>query len=142
VTSFGESREHPCCAVGQTDVSAEELGSKRHVPQAAHRLLRSRNMANIRSARRGDVLRVTVRGRLSTGDMRRLEYACAPALTSLPAKLELDLRRVTHADATAAAVLERISQLGARITGSLHVTTETRPVSQRTRSHASEEKKA
>jgi hypothetical protein len=123
-------------------VSTKELASKRHVPQAAHRLLRSPDMANIRSARRGDVLRVTIRGRFGTGDIRRLEHACAPALTSHPAKLELDLCRVTHADATAAAFLDRISQLGARITGSLQMATEARLVSQRTRSHASKEKKA
>jgi hypothetical protein len=73
-------------------------------------------MAQIRSVRHGDILRVTVFGRLSMLDMGRLEHACAPALISHPAKLELDLRRVTHADATATAVLERISQRGARVT--------------------------
>jgi hypothetical protein len=49
--------------------------------------------------------------------MGRLEHACAPALVSHPPNLELDLRRVTNADATAGAVIERISQRGARITG-------------------------
>ena len=91
-------------------------------------------MAQIRSARCGDVVRVAVRGRLSMGDIRRLEHACAPALTSHPVKLELDLRRVTHADATALAVLDRISELGARITGSLRTEPDIRPMSRRHRS--------
>jgi hypothetical protein len=73
-------------------------------------------MAQIRATRQGEILRVIVSGRLRTVDMRRLEHACAPALTSHPAELELDLRRVTHADATATAVLERLAQRGARIT--------------------------
>jgi hypothetical protein len=58
---------------------------------------------------------VSVKGQLSIADMGRLEQACAPALTSYPMKLELDLRRVTHADATATAVVERIAQRGARV---------------------------
>jgi hypothetical protein len=48
--------------------------------------------------------------------MGRLEHACAPALISHRANLELDLRNVTYADPTAHAVLERISQRAARIT--------------------------
>jgi hypothetical protein len=47
--------------------------------------------------------------------MGRLEHACAPALTSHPANLELDLRRVTHIDGTATAVLERICQRGVHV---------------------------
>jgi hypothetical protein len=85
-------------------------------------------MARIRSARHGDVLQVTVSGRLSVGDMGRLEHACASALTSQAADLDLDLRRVTHIDASASALLERISQRGARIThplqGQLNLGTE------------------
>jgi hypothetical protein len=77
-------------------------------------------MAKIRSTHQGDVLRVIVSGRLKTADMGRLEHACAPALTSHPVKLDLDLRRVTYADATATAVLQRISQRGARITPPPH----------------------
>ena len=73
-------------------------------------------MARIRSAQQGDLLRVTISGRLSTDDMGRLEHACAPALTSVQPNLELDLRGVTHADATAAAVLERMGRRGIRIT--------------------------
>jgi hypothetical protein len=73
-------------------------------------------MAQIRSARQGAVLRVIVSGHLRTADMGRLEHACAPALISNPVDLEIDLRRVTHADATATAILQRISRRGARIT--------------------------
>jgi hypothetical protein len=73
-------------------------------------------MAQIRSVRSGDTLRVIVCGKLSRVDMGRLEHACGPALTSDQANLELDLRRVTHTDTTANAVLERFSQRGARIT--------------------------
>jgi hypothetical protein len=72
-------------------------------------------MARIRAARQGDVLRVTISGRLRRDDMGRLEHACAPALTSDRPNLELDLRRVTQTDATAAAVVERICRRGARI---------------------------
>ena len=90
-------------------------------------------MAQIRSARRGDALRVSVSGRLSIGDMRRLEHACAPALTSHEANLELDLRRVTQLDATATAILERISQRGARVVAPLHLETDSQPTSQQGR---------
>jgi hypothetical protein len=72
-------------------------------------------MARIRSTHHGNVLRVKISGRLSIGDMGRLEHACAPALTSRAANLELDLRRVTHIDATATAILERMSQRGVRV---------------------------
>jgi hypothetical protein len=77
-------------------------------------------MARIRSDRHGDVLRVSVSGHLRTVDMGRLEHACAPELISNPVKLELDLRRVTRADATATAVIERICRRGARITPPPH----------------------
>jgi anti-anti-sigma regulatory factor len=87
-------------------------------------------MARIRSALHGEVLRVKVSGRLRITDMGRLEHACAPALISHAANLELDLRRVTYIDATATAVLERISQRGARIARSLHIEIEKPPTSQ------------
>jgi hypothetical protein len=73
-------------------------------------------MARIRAGRHGDMLRVTISGRLSLDDMGRLEHACAPALTSDQPNLELDLRRVTHTDATAAAVLDRLGRRGVRVT--------------------------
>jgi hypothetical protein len=77
-------------------------------------------MARIRAARQGNVLRVTISGRLGIDDMGRLEHACAPALTSDQPNLELDLHSVTDTDATAAAVVERIGRRGARIVHSLH----------------------
>jgi hypothetical protein len=99
-------------------------------------------MAGIRSARHGEVLRVKVSGRLSVGDMRRLEHACAPALTSNTANLELDLRRVTHIDTTATAFLERMSQRGARVARPLQMETENEPMSHRGRSPDRNMKKA
>ena len=95
-----------------------------------------RYMAQIRAARRGEILRVTVSGRVTTTDMGRLEHACAPALTSHPAKLEIDLRRVTQADATATAVLERMSQIGARITLPIDTESRAEPMRRRNRPRA------
>jgi anti-anti-sigma regulatory factor len=60
--------------------------------------------------------RVTVTGRLTATDMRRLEHACSPALTAPALLLEIDLRGVTHTDATAAAVLQRMTKRGAVVT--------------------------
>jgi len=62
------------------------------------------------------MLNVRIAGRLGMADLGRLEHACAPALTSQPSNLELDLRGVTHIDAAGDAFLERMSQRGARIT--------------------------
>jgi hypothetical protein len=47
--------------------------------------------------------------------MRRLEHACAAALTVQPLRLNIDVGRVTEMDATAAAVLARLSARGAVI---------------------------
>ena len=65
--------------------------------------------------RDGDTTRVIVSGRLTAADMGRLEHACAPGLLASPSPLHLDLRAVTSADATAAAVLRRIAGRGARV---------------------------
>jgi len=72
-------------------------------------------MARIRSGARGGLLRVNVAGRLTTADMGRFEHACSPALTRRPANLEIDLRRVTYADATAVAVIRRMTERGAQL---------------------------
>lgn len=61
----------------------------------------------------GAVTRVLVSGRLSAADMGRLEHACAPALTTESAALELDLRGMTDADRTARALIERMVHRGA-----------------------------
>ena len=60
-------------------------------------------------------MHVSIAGRLTTADMGRFEHACAPALTRRSANLEIDLRRVTFADATALAVIHRMTQRGARV---------------------------
>lgn len=72
-------------------------------------------MARLRAAQRKGVLRVTVSGRLTGADMRRLERACGPALISEPPNLELDLQAVTYVDATAHAIISRIASRGARV---------------------------
>lgn len=72
-------------------------------------------MARLRAAQRKGVLRITVSGRLTGADMRRLERACGPALISEPPNLELDLQAVTYVDATAHAIISRIASRGARV---------------------------
>lgn len=63
------------------------------------------------------MLRVTIVGRLQSRDVGRLEHACAPALLSHRAPLELDLRRLTSADETAVAMLTRLVRRGAQVRG-------------------------
>jgi anti-anti-sigma regulatory factor len=58
---------------------------------------------------------VTVSGRLRAVDMRRLEHACAPALTTAEPRLVVDLTRVTEMDRVAATLLQRIAARGATI---------------------------
>jgi anti-anti-sigma regulatory factor len=73
-------------------------------------------MARIRIAQRAARLLIVISGRLTAVDMGRLEQACAPALTSDPLRLEIDLRGVTHTDSTAAALLKRMVARGAVLT--------------------------
>lgn len=72
-------------------------------------------MARIRSVKEPAATRVVVAGRLRAVDMRRLEHACAPALTSQRARLIIDLERVTDIDGTAEAHLRHIAARGALI---------------------------
>jgi hypothetical protein len=72
-------------------------------------------MARIRRSGRRDVLRLSVTGRLTAADMRRLEHACARALSDPAIGLEIDARQVTHLDPTARAVLHSMAKRGARI---------------------------
>jgi hypothetical protein len=72
-------------------------------------------MARIRRSARGDVLRVRVTGRLTAADMRRLEHACARALSDPAIELEIDMRQVTGVDPTARAFLHSMVRRGARI---------------------------
>jgi hypothetical protein len=74
-------------------------------------------MARIRSSTRNGATLVIVAGRLSAADMRRLEQACAPGLMADPAPLEINLEDVTEVDATAAAMLVRMRDRGARMWG-------------------------
>jgi len=73
-------------------------------------------VARIRITRDGERLHVDVSGRLTAGDLRRLEHACAPALLSDPVRIELHLNRVTDIDRAAAAFVERMSARGAIVT--------------------------
>lgn len=73
-------------------------------------------MARIRSTQSGDCRVVTVAGRLTAYDMGRLEHACSPALITAAPQLEIDLRRVTFTDPTAAAVLQKMRARGAILT--------------------------
>jgi hypothetical protein len=75
-------------------------------------------MARISTSRAGDIYRVTLKGRLSAGDLKRLERACGPALQRKVVPLELDVHHVTKLDAAAQAYLERLRARGARIHGS------------------------
>jgi hypothetical protein len=74
-------------------------------------------VARIRTVHDGAITRVIITGRITAADMGRIEHACAPALLAHPSPLELDLRGVTSADATAVAVLRRIASRGARVDG-------------------------
>jgi anti-anti-sigma regulatory factor len=72
-------------------------------------------MARIRSMSSPSATVVTVAGRLGAGDMRRLEHACAPALTRRAPNLTVDIRHVTELDAAAGVLLLRFAARGARI---------------------------
>jgi hypothetical protein len=78
-------------------------------------LLRTWTMAQIRTRHQGTTVRVRIAGRLTASDMRRLEHACASALIVQPLRLDIDIRHVTEIDATAAAVLARLTGRGAVI---------------------------
>jgi hypothetical protein len=73
-------------------------------------------MARIRTLVTGERTRVMVTGRLTANDMRRLEHCCSSALISPALRLEIDLRRVTHVDGTATAILQRLAARGAVVT--------------------------
>jgi hypothetical protein len=76
-------------------------------------------MARIRIARDGPRLRIRIAGRLTATDLRRLEHACGPALTTDRLSLELQLGRVTAMDRAAAAFVERMTERGATIAEAL-----------------------
>jgi hypothetical protein len=70
-------------------------------------------MARIKVVRQHTTTRVVIAGRLSASDLRRLEHACAPALTAPRADLVLDLTSVSEVDNVALALLDRIESRGA-----------------------------
>jgi hypothetical protein len=72
-------------------------------------------MARIRATMRDWNTVVIVSGRLGAGDLRRLEHACSPTLTSAQAPLTLDLTRATEIDAVAGALIRRMAMRGAVI---------------------------
>jgi len=72
-------------------------------------------MARIRATTRDLNTLVTVRGHLGARDMRRLEYACSPALTSPQLALTVDITRVSNLDAVADRLLQRMALRGALI---------------------------
>lgn len=90
------------------------MAEKRLDPSGAT-IARLQCMARLRAAQRKGVLRVTISGRLTRADMRRLETACGPALVSEPPNLELDLHAVTYVDATAHAIVSRLAARGTRV---------------------------
>jgi ABC-type transporter Mla MlaB component len=72
-------------------------------------------MARISVRRSTERTYVTISGRLTAADMGRLEHACGAALTRETAALDIDVSKVTAMDVTAAAVLRRFAERGARI---------------------------
>ena len=72
-------------------------------------------MAKIRAIPGSNTVRVVIVGHLGANDMRRLEHACAPALTSPRAELIVDLARATEIDGVAEAHLQHMASRGAVI---------------------------
>jgi hypothetical protein len=58
---------------------------------------------------------VVVAGRLKAADIRRLEHACSPALTSPRADLVVDIQQVSELDRVALTLLQRMASRGATI---------------------------
>ena len=78
-------------------------------------------MAKISVVRAGGSYRITLKGRLTAGDLRRLERACGDALEHKLAPLELNVDQVLSIDNAARSYLERLRARGARIQGNLDV---------------------
>jgi anti-anti-sigma regulatory factor len=72
-------------------------------------------MARISVRRSAERTCITISGRLTAADMGRLEHACGAALTRQTMPLDIDVSRVTAMDVTAAAILRRLAERGARI---------------------------
>jgi hypothetical protein len=76
-----------------------------------------KEMAKISVARAGDHYRITLDGRLSAGDLRRLERACRYALEQKRVPLEINLDKVSMVDQVAQTYLERLRARGAHVVG-------------------------
>lgn len=76
-------------------------------------------MAKISVIRDGDSYRIKLRGRLSAGDLGRLERACGKALEHKLAPLELNIEEVLSIDNAAGGYLDRLRARGAHIQGDL-----------------------
>jgi hypothetical protein len=73
-------------------------------------------MARI-TVRGGDIYHITLSGRLSAGDLKRLERACGATLHQKLLPLELDIRKVSSLDEAAQLYLAKLRARGARIQG-------------------------
>ena len=78
-------------------------------------------MAKISVVHAGASYRITLKGRLTASDLRRLERACGDALEHKLAPLELNIDHVLSIDNAARSYLERLRARGARIRGNLDV---------------------
>ena len=74
-------------------------------------------MAKILVVRAGRSYRISLKGRLTAGDLSRLERACGDALEQKLAPLELNVDQVLSIDGAARSYLERLRARGARIHG-------------------------
>ena len=88
-------------------------------PAQRRRACSTLRVARIKTTQTAHGARVTLTGRLTATDMGRLEHACADALLLRAPLLEIDLRRVTHTDRTAAAILQQLANRGATIIGGI-----------------------
>ena len=74
-------------------------------------------MARITVVRTGERYRITLEGRFSATDLKRLERSCHHALEHQDVPLELNFEKVLTIDATARAYLERLRARGALLRG-------------------------
>ena len=85
---------------------------------AGAKVATSPDMARISVARIGDISRITLKGRLGVGDLKRLERVCGSALQQKLVPLELDIQQMISIDDAAEAYVEKLRVRGARICGS------------------------
>ena len=76
-----------------------------------------RHVAKISVVRIGEMYRITVAGRFSARDLKRLERACHDALEHQHVPIELNLAKVLTIDPAARAYLDRLRARGASFRG-------------------------